>query len=134
VDPVTRRSFMEKAGAGALGLGSLAEAETAKHGASTVKDGLFRHAIARCVTEWAYPSVKPYADPFNDVELDVIFRDPGGREQRVPAFWAGEMSWRIRYAPSSPGQYTYNSLRPREVRPRALPQVSQCLILCSCRR
>jgi hypothetical protein len=47
-----------------------------------------------------------YADPFNEIDLDVVFRDPHGNEQHVPAFWAGEPFWRIRYAPTLPELYT----------------------------
>ena len=46
----------------------------------------------------------------NDVELDVIFKTPSGAEHRVPAFWAGESAWHVRYAPPSPGQYSYRTV------------------------
>jgi hypothetical protein len=62
------------------------------------------------VAEWSYSSGKAYVDPFNDVELDVVFTDPQGREQRVPAFWAGEQTWRIRYSPLTAGRYTYRTV------------------------
>jgi hypothetical protein len=57
-------------------------------------------------TEWSYTTAKTYADPFNQVDLDVLITDPEGREQRVPAFWAGENVWRIRYAPHMTGKFT----------------------------
>ena len=69
-----------------------------------------RYGIARCVAEWSYSSGKAYADPFNDVELDVVFTDPQGHEQTVPAFWAGEQTWRIRYSPLTAGRYTYRTV------------------------
>ncbi|NLF00974.1 MAG: DUF5060 domain-containing protein, partial [Anaerolineales bacterium] len=43
------------------------------------------YAIQNQVAEWAYTSGKPYADPFNEVTLDVVFTGPDGRQQRVPA-------------------------------------------------
>ena len=43
--------------------------------------------IRNCGAEWACHSAKRYADPFNEIELDVIFRTPESAEQRVPAFW-----------------------------------------------
>ena len=58
--------------------------------------------------EWSLRTGKSYADPFNDVEVDVIVADPAGREHRIPAFWAGENSWRVRYAPSTPGRYRWS--------------------------
>ena len=59
------------------------------------------------MTEWSLASGKAYADPFNDVELDVIFTDPDGEERRVPAFWAGENVWRVRYASPKVGRHRY---------------------------
>jgi hypothetical protein len=60
--------------------------------------------------EWAYFSGRAYADPFNDIELDVVFTGPEGQEQRVPAFWAGEQVWRIRYAAPTSGRFTYRTV------------------------
>src|SRR5947208_655644 len=116
MDSITRRSFLGKAGAAAAGVGA-AQGEESKGETSSVKNARAaapaapaRYGIARSVTEWAYTSGKAYADPFNQVELDVIFTDPQGRAQRVPAFWAGEQTWRVRYAPSAPGSYTYRTV------------------------
>ena len=69
-----------------------------------------REALQHCVTEWSFASGKIYRDPFNEIELDVIFRGPGGDEDRVPAFWAGEQSLRVRYAPKAPGKYSWRTV------------------------
>jgi hypothetical protein len=69
--------------------------------------GEARRAMARETTEWIFTSAKPYKDPFNEVELDVIMRGPGGSEQRVPCFWAGGDEWRMRYAADGAGRYTF---------------------------
>jgi hypothetical protein len=55
--------------------------------------------------EWSYQSSKQYSDPFNDVELDVMLTRPDGQKDRVPAFWDGGSSWRVRYAAPAPGHY-----------------------------
>ena len=112
---VSRRFFLEKAGV-TLAAGSVPIAANAAGGAGKGKDSSkgkapdledpARYGIARCVAEWSYSSDKAYGDPFNDVELDVVFTDPQGREQTVPAFWAGEQTWRVRYSPAAPGRYT----------------------------
>jgi len=47
------------------------------------------HGIRNVATEWSLKSGRAYADPFNDVELDVVVTGPDGERQRVPAFWAG---------------------------------------------
>jgi hypothetical protein len=117
MDSITRRSFLERAGVAAASLGGVAEGKEPKgtpggkkaaQGPAAVAGA--HYAVARCVTEWAYSTGKAYADPFNEVELDVVFTDPEGRGQRVPAFWAGEQTWRVRYAPSAPGRYPYRTI------------------------
>lgn len=65
------------------------------------------HAMQNCPTEWAYSSGSAYADPFNDIDLDVIFVDPTGVEVRVPAYWAGDQTWGVRFAPHVTGTYRY---------------------------
>jgi hypothetical protein len=67
-------------------------------------------AIQNVPTEWSYNSGKAYADPFNEVELDALVTRPDGQTQRVPAFWAGDGTWKIRYAAAQPGTYTVRSV------------------------
>ncbi len=55
--------------------------------------------------EWGYASGRQYKDPFHELQVDALVTDPGGGEQRVPAFWAGGQQWRLRYAPHMPGTY-----------------------------
>jgi Protein of unknown function (DUF4038)/Domain of unknown function (DUF5060) len=92
---ITRRSF-------ATALGSMALAGRAQSQA--------RFATAGQVTEFSFTSSKTYADPFNDVQLDVTFSGPSGSEHRVPTFWGSEQTWRVRYAPASPGRYRYKTV------------------------
>jgi uncharacterized protein DUF4038/uncharacterized protein DUF5060 len=58
------------------------------------------------MVEWTTESKKVYADPFNDVDVDVIF-SKGGQTWRVPAFWHGGQRWTVRFAPPVPGDYTF---------------------------
>lgn len=58
------------------------------------------------VVEWSIESKKAYANPFRDVDVDVIF-EQDGRTWRVPAFWHGGQKWTVRFAPPSPGVYHY---------------------------
>jgi hypothetical protein len=71
--------------------------------------GQSRAGVVNTASEWEFTSGKSYRDPFNEVTLDVVFQGPGG-EQRVPAFWAGERTWRVRYAPPGAGKYTWRSV------------------------
>jgi hypothetical protein len=65
-----------------------------------------RYAMQHCAAEWFYTSGRTCADPFNEVELDVLFRGPQGQEWLVPAYWAGGPEWRVRFAPPLAGHYT----------------------------
>jgi len=57
------------------------------------------------VKEWSFTSSKTYADPFNELQLDMLVTPPEGAPLRVPAFWAGGQTWRVRY--SSPLKGTH---------------------------
>ncbi|MBI3680667.1 MAG: DUF4038 domain-containing protein [Acidobacteria bacterium] len=92
---LSRRTFL--AGMGALSGPSAVRAQSLQ-------------ATVHCATEWAFTSAKSYGNPFADVELDVIVRDPDGAESRVPAFWAGSQTWRVRYSPAKPGMHTWRTV------------------------
>ena len=68
--------------------------------------------IARqnCVAEWSYRSSKSYKDPFRDIEAWVLVTDPRGEQVKVPAFWAGDDVWRVRYCSSEVGVHTYKAV------------------------
>jgi len=68
-----------------------------------------RVAVQNRATEWSYTTSRAYRDPFNEVQLDVVFTDPSGTEYKMPAFWAGGSTWRIRFAPPSGGVYSYRT-------------------------
>lgn len=63
------------------------------------KEGIF---------EWTLESKKVYQDPFNDVNVDVIF-SRNGQSWRVPTFWAGGQRWTVRFAPPASGEYSYRA-------------------------
>ncbi len=62
------------------------------------------------MTEWTFSSGMAYRDPFNEVTLDVAFTDPDGEAHQVPAFWAGESTWRVRYASPQLGTHRWHSV------------------------
>jgi hypothetical protein len=39
------------------------------------------------------------------VQLDAVITGPGGTTFRVPAYWAGDQEWRVRFAAPAPGDY-----------------------------
>src|SRR6476660_3182931 len=99
IDPMSRRTFVK-----ALAV------TTAVSSAS--KAGLSEERVATTgmATEWSYVSGKQYSDPFNQVDVDAIVTTPSGREERIPAFWAGDSIWRVRYQPQEPGLYKIRSV------------------------
>jgi hypothetical protein len=59
--------------------------------------------------EIAFEAVGDHADPFNTIEVDAVFTDPAGRQIRVPAFWAGGRSWKVRYASPLAGVHRFRT-------------------------
>ena len=58
---------------------------------------------ANRVTELTFTSGKDYHDPFNEVDLDVVFTSPAGAEVHVPAFWQGSpVQWSIVFSQFAP--------------------------------
>lgn len=51
-----------------------------------------------------------HPDPFQSVEMDVLFTDPRGQSLRVPAFWAGGSTWKVRYASPLRGTHRWRSV------------------------
>lgn len=98
-DEMSRRSFVK-----AVTMAGLA--------ASAIEPafGEARVAVSGSPTEWAYESGKQYTDPFNQVDVDAVITLPSGQEERVPGFWAGGSTWRVRYAPPVPGTYQIRSV------------------------
>jgi hypothetical protein len=94
-DGMSRRWFVK-------GLGVSAVASSAR--------GQDRSAAAGAPAEWSYTSTRQYADPFNQVDVDAVITLPSGQQERVPAFWGGGSTWRVRYAPPVPGAYRIRSV------------------------
>jgi hypothetical protein len=61
------------------------------------------------MTEIAFTAHRSHADPFNEVTLDAVFTDPHGEKLRVPAFWDGGNSWKVRYASPLVGTHTFRT-------------------------
>lgn len=59
------------------------------------------------VFETCYESAKVYPNAFMEVEVDVVFKQ-GDKQWKVPAFWAGDKKWTVRFAPPTQGRFTYH--------------------------
>jgi hypothetical protein len=64
---------------------------------------------ANVMVEMTFTAKHSYADPFNQVLLDVVFIDPSGHELRVPAFWDGGNVWKARYASPLVGTHHFQT-------------------------
>lgn len=58
------------------------------------------------VFETSFESSKDYANPFIDVQVDVLFEKEAKR-WKVPAFWDGGKIWKVRFAAPETGFYSY---------------------------
>ncbi len=58
------------------------------------------------VFETSFESSLNYSNPFMDVQVDVLF-EKEGKEWKIPAFWDGGNTWKVRFAPPETGSYTY---------------------------
>ncbi len=55
-------------------------------------------------------AVEADADPAASLDADAIVADwsgPGGARFRLPAFWDGGRTWRVRFAPPAPGRWAW---------------------------
>ena len=61
------------------------------------------------VMEIPLTSSVTYSNPFQDVDLNATFTGPNGEVITRPAFWDGGTTWRIRFAPTLTGTWTYST-------------------------
>jgi hypothetical protein len=64
---------------------------------------------ANMPVELSFTARGAYVDPFNQVTLDALFTDPAGTVRRVPAFWAGGRTWKVRYASPLTGAHAFRT-------------------------
>ena len=61
------------------------------------------------VVELAFQSDRHYDNPYTDVEVRVSFEFPTGEERTALAFWDGDGTWRVRFAPPVAGRWRWHS-------------------------
>lgn len=59
--------------------------------------------------EIAFESSKTYADPFNDVDVDLLLFG-NGRLYTIPAFWDGGNTWKVRFVCPEAGDWYYKTV------------------------
>jgi hypothetical protein len=60
--------------------------------------------------EFTFKAQTNVEDPFNTLNLDVVFTAPNGSRKTVPAFWAGHGNWTVRYASPLLGTHTFRTI------------------------
>jgi len=60
----------------------------------------------REVAEWEFHSGQRYDSPFCDVAVDGLFTAPSGAVHKMPAFYDGDGTWRLRFNPGEAGRWT----------------------------
>lgn len=58
-------------------------------------------------TDVILKSSKTYDNPYKDVEIDAVFTHEDGTEIKLYGFWNGENEWRVRFAPTKVGVWSY---------------------------
>ena len=59
--------------------------------------------------EQALESASPYANPLQEASLLVTFTAPGGQTFKIPGFWDGGKTWRVRFIPTQPGAWKFET-------------------------
>jgi hypothetical protein len=70
----------------------------------------------RSVAEWSLVSSTAYSNPFGDLIVEGMFTSPGGAVSRMPAYYDGNGTWRLRFSPNEAGTWHVRvATRPLDV-------------------
>jgi hypothetical protein len=59
--------------------------------------------------EFSFTAQGMYERPCVDADLSAVFKGPDGASYRVNGFWDGGRAWKIRFVPTAPGAWTYET-------------------------
>ena len=70
--------------------------------------------LSDTVPKWGYFERKftgsaAYTNPFQDVQLTIVFTAPSGDQHRVEGFWDGGNTWLARFSPNQTGTWMYTA-------------------------
>jgi len=68
------------------------------------------HVPRGFVTELCLQAGNVHQDPYNQVELEATFKRPDGTSLTVPAFWAGDDLWKIRFSSLQEGEHSFQTV------------------------
>ena len=61
------------------------------------------------ITELSLTAARPYANPYQDVIVTATFTGPQNQSLTREAFWCGGDRWKIRFAPTATGRWTWTT-------------------------
>ena len=76
---------------------------------SVIKPTADIHTKTWVMNEITFESEKSYANPFHDVDVDIILTN-GKTTLRVPGFWDGNNIWKIRFVCPTEGYWRYKTV------------------------
>jgi hypothetical protein len=59
-------------------------------------------------TDIVLTALQTYSNPYSDVEIDAVFIHEDGDRINLCGFWNGGNEWRVRFAPTKTGIWTYS--------------------------
>ena len=59
--------------------------------------------------EQTLESASPYLNPVQEASLTAVFTAPSGEKLKVPGFWDGGKTWRVRFAPNQTGKWKFET-------------------------
>jgi Protein of unknown function (DUF4038)/Domain of unknown function (DUF5060)/Putative collagen-binding domain of a collagenase len=59
--------------------------------------------------ETSFESAVAYGNPLQEASLTATFTSPSGAKLKVPGFWDGGKTWRVRFAPGQLGRWTFET-------------------------
>jgi hypothetical protein len=59
--------------------------------------------------EQTFESAANYANPAQEASLVATFTSPSGNKLKVPGFWDGGKTWRVRFAPTQAGNWKFET-------------------------
>jgi hypothetical protein len=66
------------------------------------------------VSEFSFTAQQNYEKPLLDVCFSAVFEGPKGEKYAVPGFWDGGGNWKIRFTPTGPGKWSYQTHGPQQ--------------------
>ena len=59
------------------------------------------------MSEFTFTAAQEYPNGFISPQFDAVFTAPDGSIYKVPGFWDGGKTWKVRFTPTMPGKWSY---------------------------